>query len=118
MNVSEWKLIERERISDVLEEQEFQGSGSVDAETAVRIGRILGADGVIVGTVAQYRIGSLPFIFMFVCDMDIYKVDYSFRLVDVQSSEICLAAQASAMSCKSFEDALKKTLDLILAKIQ
>jgi len=46
-----YDLVERDRIEKVFKEQEFQLSGLVDAATAVEIGRILGAQAIVTGTV-------------------------------------------------------------------
>jgi len=39
-----FKVVERQRIKDILEEQQFQHSGFVDESTAVELGKLLGAD--------------------------------------------------------------------------
>ncbi|MBN1698017.1 MAG: hypothetical protein JW881_10925 [Spirochaetales bacterium] len=51
VNTGSLLVIERSRISEVLEEQSFSLSGMVDAGTAARIGKILSVDAVIIGSI-------------------------------------------------------------------
>lgn len=47
------RLVERERIYEVLKEQELSLSGLVDAQTAVRVGRLVGAERLIYGSFVE-----------------------------------------------------------------
>lgn len=49
------KVVERDRIEDILREQRFQQSRYVDVSTAVEMGRLIGADIVIMGTLSELR---------------------------------------------------------------
>jgi len=44
-------VVEREQIESVLKEQAFQGSGLTDAKTAVKVGKLLGAERMVIGSV-------------------------------------------------------------------
>ncbi len=48
--VAAFVLLERARINDILAEQKLQQSGLVDKETAVKIGALLGASHLLIGT--------------------------------------------------------------------
>lgn len=48
-----FKVIERAAIDRIVKEQSFQLSGAVDEETASRLGKLLGADCIILGAVTQ-----------------------------------------------------------------
>lgn len=50
----QYSVIERSRLDAVLKEQNLGASGRVDASTAAEIGRILGVDIVIVGSITQF----------------------------------------------------------------
>jgi hypothetical protein len=115
--VPSWRLFERQQIRHVISEQKLQNTPLVDHKTAAQIGKVIGAEGVIVGEVGQYRIGSIPFLFFFVFDQDVYKVDYSFRLVDVETAEVLVAAKASATSTVSFERAISKGAKVIFKEL-
>ena len=49
-----FRLIEREQINKVLQEQNFGASGRVDANTAAKIGRILGVKYILIGKVTEF----------------------------------------------------------------
>ena len=48
-----FKVIERAAINRIVKEQSFQLSGAVDEETASQVGKLLGADGIVLGAVTQ-----------------------------------------------------------------
>ncbi|MCU0568547.1 MAG: CsgG/HfaB family protein [Oculatellaceae cyanobacterium Prado106] len=52
-----YTLIERSRIQAILAEQNLGASGRIDASTAAEVGRILGADAVVIGSVTRYNLG-------------------------------------------------------------
>src|SRR5512138_3506756 len=49
-----YSVIERNAIEKVLSEQNLGNSDRADAATAAKIGRILGVDAIIVGTITQF----------------------------------------------------------------
>lgn len=49
------KVVDRENIERILEEQRLGLSGVVDEQTAVRVGNLIGAQAVLMGTVVDYR---------------------------------------------------------------
>ena len=73
-----FRVIERTKLEEVLQEQKLQVSGVVDDRTAVDVGRVAGADAIVVGSVAI--IGSTATV--------------SGRLIDTQSSEVIVARNA------------------------
>lgn len=52
VNLRRFKVIERAVLDDVLKEQRLQASGVVDERTAVKVGRVAGADAIIMGSIA------------------------------------------------------------------
>ncbi len=73
-----FRVIERTKLEEVLQEQKLQVSGVVDDRTAVDVGRVAGADAIVVGSVSV--IGSTATV--------------SGRLIDTQSSEVIVARNA------------------------
>ena len=65
-------IIERSRIEKILSEQELQASGIVDSATAKELGKTMGVEAVIIGTVAKFGDES----------------EINTRLVNVQTAEI------------------------------
>ena len=83
-----YQIFERSKINRILEEQEFQHSGCVDAACAVDIGKLAGVQHIVIGTVS--KIGQT------------YSVDT--RLIDVESGESLLSAEYSTQN--SIDDML------------
>jgi TolB-like protein len=50
VNEKVYKIVDRQNLEDILKEQKLQISGIVDTETAKSLGKILGVDAVITGT--------------------------------------------------------------------
>ncbi|MGF1496066.1 MAG: CsgG/HfaB family protein [Elainellaceae cyanobacterium] len=55
VNGGNYSVIERSQIEAVLQEQNLGQSGRVDASTAAQIGRILGVDAVIIGSITKFN---------------------------------------------------------------
>lgn len=49
-----YSVIERKQLDRVLQEQNFQQSGRADASTAAQLGRLLGVDAMIIGSITQF----------------------------------------------------------------
>ena len=74
-SASKIQIIEREKIQALLKEVALSQSGSVDKETAVRVGKILGAQSIAFGS--------------FMVLMDQVRIDV--RIVKVETSEMLMA---------------------------
>jgi len=94
VKVKKFKVIERKEIEKVFEELKFQHSGAISPESAKEIGKMLGADWVVVGTLIE-----LP-------DK---RLEINTRLVAVESAEIITAA--STRLIKDWLDQYRKLLD-------
>jgi curli biogenesis system outer membrane secretion channel CsgG len=49
-----FSVIERQKIDSIIREQNFSNSDRVNADTAARIGRVLGVDAIIVGSITRF----------------------------------------------------------------
>lgn len=54
VNDGKYSMIERNAIDKILNEQNFANSDRVDPATAAKIGKILGVDAVVMGTITQF----------------------------------------------------------------
>ena len=80
VNLRRFRVIERNALEEVMKEHKKTISGLVDESTAVELGKLVGADVIIIGSI--------------VCEEQYGKV--SARVIDTQTSEIIVAKEASA----------------------
>ncbi len=91
-------LIERSRIDSVLSEQNLGQSGRIEATTAAQIGRILGVDAVVLGSVNQFHVeksgrGLRVFGFGSRKNRQQALVQMSARMVSTATGEILVVAE-------------------------
>lgn len=101
LKTAKYGLIERGQIASVLKEQELGLSGVVDDQMAVELGRILGVQGVVVGSVSEYglqkvKIARAPSVGLSVrmIDTTTGKIVWSISHTQVGSAMTSLSAQA------------------------
>jgi TolB-like protein len=99
VNLRRFKVIERSAIDKIVAEQKMQASGFVDDRTAVRLGKIAGADALIVGSISVS--GS--------------SIKISARLVDVETAETLIAQDATSVdnTLESIDIAVKNVATLL-----
>lgn len=103
-----YSVIERSRIDAVLREQNFGATGRVDASTAAEIGRILGVEYVVLGSVTRFNIEQeesgghvgicIPILGCGVgsrTTTQTANVELAARLVNTTTGEIVTAAEGS-----------------------
>ena len=90
-NTGSFKVVERQKVRQILEEQRFQSSGMTDTDRAAEIGRLLNVQKIMIGTVTQ--LGSTHII--------------NTRIVDVQSGAVVLA---EAIERRGGEEELPKAI--------
>ena len=98
LKTKKFRVIEREQIQRVLEEQEFGASGLVDASTAAHIGKILGVQFLLMGRVTEFSNktagGSLSLGGKGLgLQTTTSRVVIDARLVDTATAEIIVAAK-------------------------
>ena len=112
---STYTVVERRAIDQVLKEQNFSNSNRVDPKTAVAIGRLLGVDAIIMGSVTQFGVeesavalGSGPLGRVTRGVVGGGKrvntkatVGMTARMVDTKTGEILTAASGSGESSKA-----------------
>ncbi len=59
VNKNRFKVIERAQLEKILKEQQLGQSGILDASTAAQIGKGIGVDGIVIGSVTQSTNGSI-----------------------------------------------------------
>lgn len=101
-----FSVIERSQIDAILREQNFGDSGRVDAGTAAQIGKTLGAEAVIIGSVTQFDLqqrrsgGGFLGLGAASTDTDAY-VKLNIRVVNTTTSEILFVAEGNGNDSQS-----------------
>ena len=116
LTTSLWKtdkfvLVERSHLEKVIKEQNFSTTDLVASETAVKIGRILGLNAIVVGGITEYGL---------VKEMGkkISRIGVDMRLVDVGTARIILAENAVGMAAgKDVDQASRRAVDNLVSKI-
>ena len=88
-------LVERSRIDKVMKEQRFQASGLVDESHAVELGKLLGAEAVIFGSVTSV---SQTKIDKFAYDIMKTEIGIDVRVVNVTTGKVLLASAATGVT--------------------
>lgn len=93
------KVVERERLNFILEELKLQRDGNIiDQQTAVRVGKVMGAQSVIFGNFAVIK----------------KNIDIGVRMVNVETSEVLLGDDVDGKLDDVFD--LAKELSMKIAK--
>ncbi|MCD6460512.1 HEAT repeat domain-containing protein [bacterium] len=95
-----FEVIERAQIKKILTEQEFSISGSVDADTAIELGRILGVKYLVIGSVAH--LGSL------------FEIDV--RMIETKSGKGIIAENSSSNGEFNLRNTVNSITDNLSAK--
>ena len=101
----ELKIVERERMQDVLQEQDMSRSRMFDSTTAVKAGRLLGAEFIATGSLAA----ASP------------ELRIDMRVIRIETGQIVKTARAAGPEDKLFEleqqlaDSVLKDLDIALS---
>ena len=92
-----YRLVERRQIEQVLKEQGFGSSGSVNAGTAAKLGRILGVQRLVTGSINQFDLKAagglaLPFV-----AVGLYQaqVTLTSRVINTSTGEIVAIVRGS-----------------------
>ncbi|MHB0996232.1 MAG: CsgG/HfaB family protein [Elusimicrobiales bacterium] len=97
-------VVERDRLNKIMEEQKFQSQGMIDAQTAVKIGQVLGLEAIVVGSVSQFGVKKEGSDYLLAqSKQQVAEVSVDLRLIDVQSGQVILAdsGKGTAKSKKS-----------------
>ncbi len=90
-------VVERNQIKEVLKEQDFQNTDMTNPASAVKVGQVLGAERIVIGTFAS----------------DGGTVMFNVRVADVQSGVVLNTASVTGKSTEIF-DTLSKLADAVI----
>ena len=87
-------VVDRRYIKNVLEEQKFQTSGVVDPATAVKLGKILGAQAIVTGAVTEIGFSAVSFI----VNIPTCRASIDVRVIDVETAKVIAAETGDGRS--------------------
>ena len=96
-------IVERNQMNDLLDEQKLQMSGVIDSSTASEIGKILGADAVVIGSVSDYANWTAVLV-------PGSTVSFSMRMIDVETGKVITSG--SITKVKEFTVAFENAQNL------
>ena len=85
----QFRVIERQQVAKVLEEQKFQSSGAVTPQTAMQVGKLLGVEMLAIGAVTNFGIyteGTQAVVYQ--QKEQVARAQVDVRLVNVETGEI------------------------------
>jgi hypothetical protein len=109
MKVPGLVVVDRSRVDEVLKEQEFSYSGVVDPQTAVRLGKLLGATAVM-----SIRIGTVKHDPFFTDAPEQREAEVLVRIVGVENGAVLYSAQGQGSSFEGAADALRGAVQTAL----
>ncbi|MCK5583451.1 MAG: hypothetical protein KAI33_06655 [Elusimicrobiales bacterium] len=85
-------VVERGRMEKLMAEQKFQAQGTVDSRTAVKLGKIMGLEAIVLGTVSQFGVKTEGHDYLIKQGKrQIAEVTVEIRVVDVETGQVILA---------------------------
>jgi curli biogenesis system outer membrane secretion channel CsgG len=110
LNLKNIKIIEREKISRIFEEQVLQQSGMINSESAIKVGKLAGADAVILGDVSDY-------VYWENTGVTGTTVSFSMRMIEVKTGNVVLNGSISRIRSlvDIFPNAQLTTKELVAA---
>lgn len=112
VNLGSYTVVERRKVELVLHEQNLGNQGRLDRDTAAKLGRILGVDALVIGSITALEMEGLPKKSYgdpdWQPDQLKARIDLSFRLVDATTAKMDVAAEVVGLSGAPADAAEKK----------
>lgn len=85
-------VIEREKLNKIMEEQRVQQSGTIDPQTAVRLGQILGLEAIVVGAITEFGVRKEGSDYLLAqSKQQVAEANVDIRVIDVETGQVILA---------------------------
>ncbi len=102
-NTGRFILVERERLSAIIDEQKLSMSGLVDTSTAVSIGSLAGADAIITGSVTKFGVNiTSSDVLLGDSKTQTANAEVSVRLIDIATGTVVTAETGEGKAVKSY----------------
>jgi hypothetical protein len=102
-------LVDRTEVERILQEQQFSVSGAVDASTAARLGRLMGAEAVMV-----VNVNSVKHDDFFSDSPDQRDAKLYVKIIRVETAEVLYYSQGEGSSFEGADAALQAALDVAM----
>ncbi len=113
MRTGRFTVVDRAEVDALLDEQEFSYSGAVDASTAARLGKMLGAEAVLIVNVTSIKHddfwGDEP---------DQRDAELHVKLISVETTELLYSAKGQGSDFEGASGALEMALETALAPLR
>lgn len=95
-------VVEREKLDKILEEQKFGQSGVVDPATAAQVGKVLGLNAIVTGSISQFGVKSEGKDFLVTqSKQQIVECTVDIRVVDTETGQVLLADSGKGIARKA-----------------
>jgi curli biogenesis system outer membrane secretion channel CsgG len=85
-------VVERDKLDKIMEEQKYGQSGAVDPETAAKVGKILGLNAIVTGSISQFGVKKEGKDFIISeSKQQIVECTVDIRVVDTETGQVLLA---------------------------
>jgi curli biogenesis system outer membrane secretion channel CsgG len=94
-------LVEREKMDSIMAEQKLGMSGASDASTAARVGRILGLNAIVTGSISEFGSSTQGSEYLLAqSKQQVVKATVDIRVVDAETGQILYADSGSGIGTK------------------
>ena len=94
-------LVERDKMNTLLSEQKLGMSGAIDATTAARVGRILGLNAIVTGSISEFGTTTEGSEYLLAqSKREVVKATVDIRVVDAETGQILYADSGSGLGVK------------------
>jgi curli biogenesis system outer membrane secretion channel CsgG len=95
-------VVDRDKMDKLLEEQKLGQSGAIDPNTAARVGKILGLNAIVTGSISQFGVKSEGKDFLISqSKQQIVECTVDIRVVDTETGQVLLADSGKGVSRKA-----------------
>ncbi len=100
-------IVERERLSSIIDEQKLSLTGMEDTSTAVSVGTLAGADAIITGSVTKFGVNiTSSEVIIGSSKVQTASAEVNVRLIDVSTGTVVLAQTGEGKAEKSYSSFL------------
>jgi len=95
-------VVERDKLDKIMEEQKLGQSGAIDPNTAARVGKILGLNAIVTGSISQFGVKSEGKDFLISqSKAQIVECTVDVRVVDTETGQVLYADSGKGVTKKS-----------------